>query len=79
MFILFGAFLLKSGAGDFMIQLARCLVGKLIGGPGLVAVFGSALMGSISNVTDGIANPVQLRKRYGRDCKSRPAKGKISL
>ncbi|MEN8219255.1 MAG: TRAP transporter fused permease subunit [Pseudomonadota bacterium] len=56
MFILFGAFLLKSGAGDFMIQLARCLVGRLIGGPGLVAVFGSALMGSISG--SAVANTV---------------------
>lgn len=56
MFILFGAFLHKSGAGDFMIQLARCLMGKLIGGPGLVAVFGSALMGSISG--SAVANTV---------------------
>ncbi|HEC83655.1 MAG: TRAP transporter permease [Candidatus Parabeggiatoa sp. nov. 2] len=56
MFILFGAFLQKSGAGDFIIQLARCLVGKLIGGPGLVAVFGSALMGSISG--SAVANTV---------------------
>jgi len=56
MFILFGAFLQKSGAGDFMIQLARCLMGRLIGGPGLVAVFGSALMGSISG--SAVANTV---------------------
>ncbi|MGB0684288.1 MAG: TRAP transporter permease [Magnetovibrionaceae bacterium] len=56
MFILFGAFLVRSGAGDFMIDLARSLVGKLVGGPGLVAVFGSGLMGSISG--SAVANTV---------------------
>ncbi|MGD8498269.1 MAG: TRAP transporter fused permease subunit, partial [Chromatiales bacterium] len=70
MFILFGAFLLRSGAGDFMINLARCVVGRLIGGPGIVAVFGSALMGSISG--SAIANAastgvitIPLMKRAG--------------
>jgi TRAP transporter 4TM/12TM fusion protein len=48
MFIIFGAFLVRSGAGDFIIDLARCAAGRFIGGPGLVAVFGSGLMGSIS-------------------------------
>ncbi|MDX1653640.1 MAG: TRAP transporter permease [Candidatus Competibacteraceae bacterium] len=48
MFILFGAFLVRSGAGDFIIDLARVAAGRLTGGPGLVAVLGSALMGSIS-------------------------------
>jgi len=48
MFILFGAFLLRSGAGDFVIDLARAVAGKTIGGPGLVAVFASALTGTIS-------------------------------
>ncbi|MQX36496.1 TRAP transporter permease [Roseospira navarrensis] len=48
MFIIFGAFLVRSGAGDFIIDLARCAAGRFVGGPGLVAVFGSGLMGSIS-------------------------------
>ena len=48
MFILFGAFLLCSGAGDFVINLARAVAGKTIGGPGLVAVFASGLTGTIS-------------------------------
>lgn len=48
MFILFGAFLLRSGAGDFVINLARAVAGKTIGGPGLVAVFASGLTGTIS-------------------------------
>ncbi len=48
MFILFGAFLLRSGAGEFVIDLARSVAGRLVGGPGLVAVFASGLMGTIS-------------------------------
>ncbi len=48
MFILFGAFLVRSGAGDFIINLARLAAGRFTGGPGLVAVVGSCLFGSIS-------------------------------
>ncbi|WP_086464125.1 TRAP transporter permease [Oceanibaculum nanhaiense] len=56
MFILFGAFLVRSGAGDFIIDFARAVAGKLIGGPGFVAVIGSALMGTISG--SAVANTV---------------------
>lgn len=56
MFILFGAFLVKSGAGHFIIELARCAAGRITGGPGLVAVLGSSLMGSISG--SAVANTV---------------------
>jgi len=56
MFILFGAFLVRSGAGDFIISLARCAAGRFTGGPGLVAVLGSSLMGSISG--SAVANTV---------------------
>ncbi|MET4160710.1 TRAP transporter 4TM/12TM fusion protein [Marinobacterium sp. MBR-111] len=56
MFILFGAFLVKSGAGDFIIDLSRAVAGKMVGGPGLVAVFGSGLMGSVSG--SSVANTV---------------------
>lgn len=48
MFLLFGAFLLRSGAGEFVIDLARAVAGRMIGGPGLVAVMASGLMGTIS-------------------------------
>ena len=48
MFILFGAFLLKSGAGEFIIELSRCAAGRFVGGPGFVAVLASGLMGSVS-------------------------------
>ena len=40
MFIIFGAFLLKSGAGDFIVRLANCLTRRLVGGAGLVSVCG---------------------------------------
>ncbi|MBV6657252.1 MAG: TRAP transporter fused permease subunit [Devosiaceae bacterium] len=56
LFILFGAFLVRSGAGDFIIDLARALAGRLIGGPGYVAVFSSGLTGTISG--SAVANTV---------------------
>lgn len=56
MFILFGAFLTRSGAGDFIVDFARVVAGRLVGGPGFVAVFGSALMGTISG--SAVANTV---------------------
>ena len=70
MFILFGAFLLTSGAGDFVIKLARAVAGRFIGGPGLVAVFASGLTGTISG--SAVANTastgvitIPLMKRAG--------------
>ncbi len=54
LFIIFGAFLLRSGAGDFVIALARAVAGRVAGGPGLVAVIASALTGTISG--SAIAN-----------------------
>ncbi|MGF1560973.1 MAG: TRAP transporter permease [Geminicoccaceae bacterium] len=56
MFILFGAFLLRSGAGDFVVDMATAVAGKLAGGPGLVAVIGSALTGTVSG--SAVANTV---------------------
>jgi len=56
MFVLFGAFLTRSGAGDFIIDLARAAAKRMIGGPGYVAVLGSALMGTISG--SSVANTV---------------------
>jgi TRAP transporter 4TM/12TM fusion protein len=72
MFILFGSFLLKSGAGDFIVSLARCLAGRFTGGAGFVAVIGSGLMGSVSG--SAVANTVStgvitipMMKRSGFD------------
>ena len=56
MFILFGAFLVRSGAGEFIIELSRAAASRMIGGPGFVAVFGSGLMGSVSG--SSVANTV---------------------
>jgi len=70
MFILFGAFLLRSGAGEFVIDLARAVAGRMVGGPGLVAVLASGLMGTISG--SAVANTastgvitIPLMKRAG--------------
>ena len=56
MFILFAAFLLKSGAGDFIVDLSSVITSKFRGGAGHVAVFSSALMGTISG--SAVANTV---------------------
>tara|TARA_A100001388_G_C28769950_1_gene503188 strand:+ start:1446 stop:3461 length:2016 start_codon:yes stop_codon:yes gene_type:complete len=56
MFIIFGSFLLRSGAGDFIVRLAQSLAGRFTGGAGLVAVVGSGLMGSVSG--SAVANTV---------------------
>lgn len=56
MFILFAAFLLKSGAGDFIVEVSKTLGSRFKGGTGLVAVFSSALMGTISG--SAVANTV---------------------
>jgi TRAP transporter 4TM/12TM fusion protein len=56
MFILFGAFLVRSGAGAFIVDLARAAAGRFTGGPGFVAVLASGLTGTISG--SSIANTV---------------------
>ncbi|MBI1385430.1 MAG: TRAP transporter fused permease subunit [Rhizobiales bacterium] len=56
LFILFGAFLVRSGAGEFIIDLARAMAGRFVGGPGLVAVIASGLTGTISG--SAVANTV---------------------
>ena len=70
LFIIFGAFLLRSGAGDFVINLARAVAGRIAGGPGLVAVIASGLTGTISG--SAVANTastgvitIPLMKRAG--------------
>lgn len=56
MFILFAAFLLKSGAGDFIVDLSKAVAGRFTGGTGHVAVISSSLMGTISG--SAVANTV---------------------
>ncbi len=56
LFILFGAFLDKTGIGKFFIDLANAIAGKSVGGPAKVAVLSSALTGTISG--SSVANTV---------------------
>lgn len=70
LFIIFGAFLIKSGAGDFVINIARAMAGRITGGPGLVAVMASGLTGTITG--SAVANTastgvitIPLMKRAG--------------
>ncbi|MDD4504210.1 MAG: TRAP transporter permease [Clostridiaceae bacterium] len=56
LFILFGAFLDKTGIGKFFIDLANAIAGKAVGGPAKVAVLSSALTGTISG--SSVANTV---------------------
>ncbi|MDN3610764.1 TRAP transporter permease [Vibrio ostreicida] len=56
MFILFGAFLVRSGVGDYITDVARAAAGKVVGGPGFIAVLSSGLMGSVSG--SSVANTV---------------------
>jgi TRAP transporter 4TM/12TM fusion protein len=48
LFIIFGAFLEKSGAGQFFMHLANAVAGGQRGGPGKVSVVSSSLFGTIS-------------------------------
>ncbi len=56
LFVLFGAILSVSGAGQFFIDLSLALTGKSQGGPGKAAVVASGLMGTVSG--SSVANAV---------------------
>lgn len=56
LFLLFGAFLVKTGVGQYFNDLAVSLAGKRVGGPAKVAIFSSALQGTISG--SSVANVV---------------------
>ena len=55
-FIVFGAFLERTGIAEYFIQLANALVGRFSGGPAKVAVVASALLGVVSG--SSVANTV---------------------
>jgi TRAP transporter 4TM/12TM fusion protein len=55
-FVLFGAFLEVSGAGNFYISLAYALTGRFTGGPAKTSVVASGFMGSVSG--SAVANVV---------------------
>lgn len=56
LFIMFGAFLEKTGIGQFFIDIANSLAGWAAGGPAKVAVLSSALQGTVSG--SSVANTV---------------------
>lgn len=69
-FIILGAFLEKTGAGDFFIKMAFSLTRRTVGGPAKAAVVGSAMMGSISgsaiaNVSSTGVFTIPMMKRAG--------------
>ena len=56
MFLIFGAFVVESGANRFFTELAQALVGSAAGGSGKIALISSALVGSITgNATANVA------------------------
>ncbi|MCK9907291.1 TRAP transporter large permease subunit, partial [Frankia sp. Cpl3] len=68
--ILFGAFLDKTGVGEYFNDLSLVIAGRRIGGPAKVAVFSSALQGTISgssvaNVVTSGAFTIPMMKRLG--------------
>nr|WP_248405969.1 TRAP transporter permease [Butyrivibrio fibrisolvens] len=52
-FIIFGAFLERTGISSFFIQLANSIAGRFAGGPAKVAVISSALCGMVSGSSVG--------------------------
>ncbi len=70
MFIIFGAFLERTGIADFFINIANALVGRFSGGPAKVAVVASALEGmvsgsSVANTVGSGAVTIPLMKKTG--------------
>ena len=69
-FIIFGAFLERTGIGDYFIQIANVLVGRFSGGPAKVAVVASAMEGmvsgsSVANTVGSGSVTIPLMKRTG--------------
>jgi len=71
MFLLFGSFLQKAGAGEFFFQLSTAFAGRSQGGAAKVAVLASAFFGTISGsptanvvTTGSFTIPVSKRSGY---------------
>ncbi|MBQ3084292.1 MAG: TRAP transporter fused permease subunit [Clostridia bacterium] len=69
-FIIFGAFLERTGIADFFIKIANAFVGRFSGGPAKVAVIASALEGmvsgsSVGNTVGSGAVTIPLMKKAG--------------
>jgi TRAP transporter 4TM/12TM fusion protein len=71
LFIIFGAFLSASGAGQFFIELAKAAVGRFTGGAAQSAVFSSWMIGSVigsstanTAITGSITIPMMINRGY---------------
>lgn len=69
-FLLFGSFLVKTGVGQYFNDLAVSFAGNLVGGPAKVAIFSSALQGTISgssvaNVVTSGSYTIPMMKKLG--------------
>ncbi len=70
LFILFGAYLEKTGLGQYFMDLANSIAGRASGGPAKVAVLSSGLMGTVSgssvaNVVGTGSFTIPMMKRLG--------------
>ena len=70
LFILFGAFLEKTGIGQFFIDTCNAIAGGAAGGPAKVAVLSSALLGtvsgsSVSNTVGSGSFTIPMMKKLG--------------
>lgn len=70
MFLLFGAYLEKTGMGEFFIDMANAVAGSAAGGPAKVAVISSGCMGtltgsSVANVVGTGSFTIPMMKKLG--------------
>ena len=70
LFIIFGAFLERTGVADFFIRFANAAVGRFTGGPAKVAVVASALEGmasgsSVANTVGSGSITIPMMKKMG--------------
>lgn len=71
LFLIFGAFFIKSGAGDFLYDFASRIAGSSTGGIAKIAVLSSAMFGMISggplsnvSTTGAMTIPAMIKKGY---------------
>ena len=70
LFLLFGSFLIRTGVGQYFNDLSTAIAGRRVGGPAKVAIFSSALQGTISgssvaNVVTSGAFTIPMMKNLG--------------
>lgn len=73
-FMIFGTFFLKSGAGDFLFDFASSIMGSSKGGIAKVAVISSAMFGMVSggpvtnvSTTGSLTIPAMIKRGYSKE------------